>query len=354
MARLNKIAISLCALLFTSISFTPLAQASGHTHASASPKALPAKSGSERKKKATSQKTKTTAKTTSKKSSRTRLPTRTTAASQTALHRQAAGATKKCVLRKGYKKQCAKTVAASAEPTLALNSVKSKCVVRKGYKKRCKPEASEANLTIADAHKVRVQKAQSTAMNKLMGQLGKPYRWGGTSPRTGFDCSGLVYYAYKDLVKIHIPRTANEMYHLRDARPVDRDELQSGDLVFFRTRGRGAADHVGVYVGNGKFIQSPRTGRDIQITSLSEDYWVRHYVGARRVMTPKTIRRPPLLLHLHPHPQGILQIALFARRITTIAGRRHAKVTVKGPAESGLSLVSQALRNTLYRRLRLR
>ncbi|MFH4351919.1 hypothetical protein WAJ70_22795, partial [Acinetobacter baumannii] len=80
-----------------------------------------------------------------------------------------------CVLRKGYKKQCAKTVAASAEPTLALNSVKSKCVVRKGYKKRCKPEASDANLTIADAHKVRVQKAQSTAMNKLMGQLGKPY-----------------------------------------------------------------------------------------------------------------------------------------------------------------------------------
>lgn len=268
MARLNKIAISLCALLFTSISFTPLAQASGHTHASASPKALPAKSGSERKKKATSQKSKTTAKTTSKKSSSTRLPSRTTAASQTALHRQAA----------------------SAEPTLALNSVKSKCVVRKGYKKRCKPEASDANLTIADAHKVRVQKAQSTAMNKLMGQLGKPYRWGGTSPRTGFDCSGLVYYAYKDLVKIHIPRTANEMYHLRDARPVDRDELQSGDLVFFRTRGRGTADHVGVYVGNGKFIQSPRTGRDIQITSLSEDYWVRHYVGARRVMTPKTIR----------------------------------------------------------------
>ncbi|STR34008.1 lipoprotein [Klebsiella grimontii] len=95
---------------------------------------------------------------------------------------------------------------------------------------------------------------------------------------------------YKDLVKIHIPRTANEMYHLRDARPVDRGELQSGDLVFFRTRGRGTADHVGVYVGNGKFIQSPRTGRDIQITSLSDDYWVRHYVGARRVMTPKTIR----------------------------------------------------------------
>jgi cell wall-associated NlpC family hydrolase len=56
----------------------------------------------------------------------------------------------------------------------------------------------------------------------------------------------LVYYAYKDLVKFRIPRTANEMYHLRDASPVDRGELESGDLVFFRTQGRGTADHVGV------------------------------------------------------------------------------------------------------------
>ncbi|MEX0496020.1 C40 family peptidase [Raoultella terrigena] len=294
MARLNKIAISLCALLFTSISFTPLAHASGHTHASATPKAHQAKGTTERKKKVSTQKTKSSAKTSSKKastSSRTKHPTRTTASSQTALNRQTAGGTKKCVLRKGYKKQCATSAKSTIEPTRAMANVKQKCVVRKGYKKRCKPVAEEeVPLTLADAHKVRVQKAQSTAMSKLMDQIGKPYRWGGTSPRTGFDCSGLVYYAYKDLVKIHIPRTANEMYHLRDARPVDRGELQSGDLVFFRTRGRGTADHVGVYVGNGKFIQSPRTGRDIQITSLSEDYWVRHYVGARRVMTPKTIR----------------------------------------------------------------
>lgn len=284
MARLNKIAISLCALLFTSISLTPLAHASGHTHASATPKAHPAKgTTAERKKKAASSKSKTTAKTSSKK-------TPTASRSKTTASRQTASATKKCVLRNGYKKLCASSTRSIAESKLAAASLQKKCVARKGYKTRCKPIADEPQLTIADAHKARVQKAQSTAMSKLMDQIGKPYRWGGTSPRTGFDCSGLVYYAYKDLVKIHIPRTANEMYHLRDARPVDRGELQSGDLVFFRTRGRGTADHVGVYVGNGKFIQSPRTGRDIQITSLSDDYWVRHYVGARRVMTPKTIR----------------------------------------------------------------
>ncbi|MEC5341353.1 C40 family peptidase [Brenneria populi] len=150
--------------------------------------------------------------------------------------------------------------------------------------------AAEKELTLSEAHKKRYQHAKLTAMNKLMGQVGKPYHWGGSSPFTGFDCSGLVYYAYKDVVKIPIPRTANEMYHLRDAAPIKKSELESGDLVFFRINNRGAADHVGVYVGNGKFIQSPRTGSDIRISKLNEDYWQDHYVGARRVVTPQTIR----------------------------------------------------------------
>lgn len=271
MARINKASITLCALLFTSLSITPLAHASEQSRASAAQKAHSAK-GTDRKKKVSGTKSKSTSRTASKKKSST-------------LKRKAAASNKRTALLKKT------SPLARHGHSSALKSAASACVVRKGYKRRCKPVVEEAQpLTIADAHKVRVQKAQKTAMNKLMGQLGKPYRWGGSSPRTGFDCSGLVYYAYKDLVKFRIPRTANEMYHLRDARPVNRTELESGDLVFFRTRGRGAADHVGVYVGNGKFIQSPRTGRDIQITSLSEDYWANHYVGARRVMTPKTIR----------------------------------------------------------------
>ena len=85
---------------------------------------------------------------------------------------------------------------------------------------------------MSKAHRERYQKARETAMNKLMGQLGKPYLWGGTSPHTGFDCSGLVWYAYKDVVKFKIPRTANEMYHLRDAAPVNRQSLEKAIWSF--------------------------------------------------------------------------------------------------------------------------
>lgn len=184
------------------------------------------------------------------------------------------------------KKHTAKIISASKSQTAVRSG---KCANKKGQKTACTSKSLKSQ-TLAQAHKARVKKAQQTAMNKLMGQLGKPYRWGGSSPRTGFDCSGLVYYAYKDLVNFRIPRTANEMYHLEDAARINRSELENGDLVFFRIQGRGTADHVGVYIGNGKFIQSPRSGRDIQITSLSEEYWQRHYVGARRVMTAKTLR----------------------------------------------------------------
>ncbi|MFC0227069.1 C40 family peptidase [Serratia aquatilis] len=172
---------------------------------------------------------------------------------------------------------------------------------KKGYKKgygrhrvdemaTAKMVGREKSLKLSPAHKKRYQRAKQTAMAKLMHQMGKPYRWGGTSPVTGFDCSGLIYYAYKDVVKIKMPRTANEMYHLRDAAPVKRSELEKGDLVFFRINNRGTADHVGVYLGNGKFIQSPRTGEEIRISQLDNDYWQNHYIGARRVVTPKTIR----------------------------------------------------------------
>ncbi|WP_183168683.1 C40 family peptidase [Atlantibacter sp. RC6] len=276
MARMNKVSLTLCALFFTSLTFTPFTQASEHARPSAVHKQIT-------KTKTSSKKT-TTSKTTVKKKSPQASAVKTaktnTAKKSTSGKKTAASS-----------KTVAKSRRVSQPVTAAADVIKKTCTKsRKTGKKQCVTAKTGKPTSIAEAHKIRVQKAQQTAMTKLMGQIGKPYRWGGSSPRTGFDCSGLIYYAYKDLVKFRIPRTANEMYHLRDAAPVNVAELESGDLVFFRTQGRGTADHVGVYVGNGKFIQSPRSGRDIEITSLSEDYWQRHYVGARRVMTSKTIR----------------------------------------------------------------
>ncbi|EBK5100518.1 peptidoglycan endopeptidase [Salmonella enterica] len=272
-ARINKISITLCALLFTTLPFTPMA------HASRQAKATPAVSHVTKtadKKKSTTKKISKTNKKNVKKTSKTSrsssasTPKRTTASTKSrhTTHRRNR----------------------TAPTSIAALDVTEKCTTRKGRKPHCVKGKGTLPVSIADAHRAKVQKATKTAMSKLMNQIGKPYHWGGASPRTGFDCSGLVYYVYKDLVKIRIPRTANEMYHLRDAAPIERSELKNGDLVFFRTQGRGTADHVGVYVGNGKFIQSPRSGQEIKITSLNEEYWQRHYVGARRVMTPKTIR----------------------------------------------------------------
>ena len=281
MARINKISITLCALVFASLTFTPLSWASEQARPSAVQKTHLAKtSGRKTQKQKETQKTTKKSSGTSKKIKKTAIKTAS---------KKTPAKTKRVTSSQKSSKVTSRRLKNSVEKTAAVTFTE-KCTTRKGRKPHCVKVKSSKPGTLAEAHKVRVQKAQKTALTKLMGQIGKPYRWGGTSPRTGFDCSGLVYYAYKDLVKFRIPRTANEMYHLRDASPVNVAELESGDLVFFRTQGRGTADHVGVYVGNGKFIQSPRSGQDIQITSLSEDYWQRHYVGARRVMTPKTIR----------------------------------------------------------------
>lgn len=170
--------------------------------------------------------------------------------------------------------------------------------IKKGYKKDVVRSYRKSTLPLFSAsadkaisyHDQQSYAVRQAALKRLLAQLGKPYRWGGASPATGFDCSGLVYYAYKDLVNINLPRTANEMFHLRDAAPVNFNELEIGDLVFFRINNRGSADHVGVYMGNGKFIQSPRTGKDIRISQLTEQYWKSHFVGARRLILARNIR----------------------------------------------------------------
>lgn len=110
--------------------------------------------------------------------------------------------------------------------------------------------------------------------------LGVPYQYGGSSPSHGFDCSGLVQYAHSQ-AGIEVPRTTGEQY--RAALPITRQALRPGDLVFFRTRKQRFVSHVGIYLGNGKFIHAPSSGKEVSIASLKDRYWRKHYTSGGRM-----------------------------------------------------------------------
>ncbi len=153
---------------------------------------------------------------------------------------------------------------------------------------------SETRAQAATAHhqaqrKARVRESLLTVMKRLEKQLGKPYVRGGISPRRGFDCSGLVVYAYNTVLERKLPRTTRAMFRDRGLKKVARHKLRRGDLVFFRSKARGPADHVGVYLGNDTFIEAPRSGLKIRISNLTNDYWQDHYLGARRILTNEAI-----------------------------------------------------------------
>lgn len=110
--------------------------------------------------------------------------------------------------------------------------------------------------------------------------VGVPYRNGGTSPASGFDCSGLVWYVYRQAAGLSLPRSAPEM--ARAGWPVEADATRAGDLVFYNTLGR-AFSHVGLYVGGGRFVHAPSSGGSVEIVPMHNGYWVRRFSGARRV-----------------------------------------------------------------------
>ena len=125
-------------------------------------------------------------------------------------------------------------------------------------------------------------KASELVVN-AMGFLGVPYRRGGNNAETGFDCSGFVRAMYEQTVGLVLPRRADQQ--AAATQTIDKQELQPGDLVFFNTM-RHAFSHVGIYVGDGKFIHSPRTGSQIRVEDMRDSYWQRRFDGARRVTVP--------------------------------------------------------------------
>ncbi|WP_426140745.1 NlpC/P60 family protein [Pseudomonas sp. DWP3-1-2] len=129
-------------------------------------------------------------------------------------------------------------------------------------------------------------------MFRALGLVGTPYHWGGNTPDSGFDCSGLIGYVYRDAAGILLPRSTREMITMR-APNVGRQQLQTGDLIFFATSGGSQVSHAGIYVGEGRFVHAPATGGTVKLDSLDKPYWQKAYLNAKRVILPSSLARNP-------------------------------------------------------------
>jgi len=116
---------------------------------------------------------------------------------------------------------------------------------------------------------------------RALGLVGTPYRYGGNTPDSGFDCSGLVNFVFKDMAALQLPRTSRDLASRQGPR-LSPDRLAAADLVFFGTPD--AVEHVGIYVGEGRFVHAPRTGGTVRLDRLDGPYWSNHYSGALRVL----------------------------------------------------------------------
>lgn len=116
---------------------------------------------------------------------------------------------------------------------------------------------------------------------RAIGLVGTPYRYGGNTPEGGFDCSGLVGYVFRDMLDLKLPRTTRELAALQGPR-IRPEQLAGGDLVFFGDGGK--VSHVGIYVGEGRFVHAPSTGGTVRLDRLDGSWWRDHYSGARRLL----------------------------------------------------------------------
>ena len=140
-------------------------------------------------------------------------------------------------------------------------------------------EPDETSGSVLDRIGSFTDRAAQVAIEALS-LVGIRYRYGGNSPEQGLDCSGLVRCVFREADGTDLPRTSQEMS--RRGQPVDKQDLQPGDLVFFNTLNR-AFSHVGIYLGNNQFIHAPSTGRNVRVENMDMNYWKTRFNGARRV-----------------------------------------------------------------------
>ncbi|MDP1605784.1 MAG: C40 family peptidase [Rhodocyclaceae bacterium] len=144
-------------------------------------------------------------------------------------------------------------------------------------------EPLQASLSLGELPLSMMSRAVDGVQNTLdqaLELLGIRYKRGGNSPDTGFDCSGFVRHVFGASLGLSLPRSAHAISQVADR--VDRAELQPGDLVFFNTMRR-AFSHVGIYLGDGQFVHSPRAGGRVRIENLGDRYWKRRFDGVRRI-----------------------------------------------------------------------
>lgn len=141
--------------------------------------------------------------------------------------------------------------------------------------------ASDISWTDPDASNSLINSSQGTeAALVALAFVGVNYRYGGQSPESGMDCSGFVVYVFKQAFDLSLPRTAAEIEQA--GMPIDIRELAPGDLVFYNTLGP-SFSHVGIYLGNHRFVHAPKPGAQIRIENMQLPYWTQRFDGARRI-----------------------------------------------------------------------
>jgi len=143
------------------------------------------------------------------------------------------------------------------------------------------PAASAPAVQAAPQAELPNQRAADVVLT-AMGFLDTRYTLGGNSVEQGFDCSGFTRHVYAQVFGLPLPRRSEDQAQARTLRGVERDALAPGDLVFFNTLKR-SFSHVGIYLGNGKFIHAPRTGSSVRVEDMRLAYWARRFDGARRL-----------------------------------------------------------------------
>jgi cell wall-associated NlpC family hydrolase len=138
-----------------------------------------------------------------------------------------------------------------------------------------------ADSTVEPGVNLGVARALDAMIERAHGLIGTPYRNGGHSPDTGFDCSGFAGYLYRDILGFQLPRSAQQIWKF--GKTVEREDLRPGDLVFYNTLKR-PYSHVGIYLGDNRFIHSPASGGRVNIVDMNQRYWAARWNGAKRVV----------------------------------------------------------------------